>query len=101
MIYYDRSMIYHTSLDTTNILKTVDHIFSLMDEVVDEVGKENIVQVITDNEASFKIDGHLLMEKRKHLFWSSCAAHCIDLILEDIGSMKSVKETLDDAKNLR
>ena len=30
----------------------------------------------------------LLMEKRKHLFWSPCAAHCIDLMLEDIGNMK-------------
>ena len=27
-----------------------------------------------------------------------CVAHYIDLILEDIGSMKSVKETLDDVK---
>ena len=91
-------MIYHTSVDTTNISKTADYIFSLMDKVVDEVGEENIVQVVTDNEASFKAAGHMLMEKRKHLFWSPCAAHCIDLMLEDIGSLKSVKETLDDAK---
>ncbi|RVW89461.1 hypothetical protein CK203_046848 [Vitis vinifera] len=53
-----------------------------------EVGEENVVQVVTDNEASFKAAGMLLMEKRKHLFWSPCAAHCIDLMLEDIGSMK-------------
>lgn len=40
----------------------------------------------------------LLMEKQKHLFWSPCATHYIDLILEDIGSMKQIKETLDQAK---
>ena len=40
----------------------------------------------------------LLMEKRNHLFWSHYAAHCIDLMLEDIASMKQVKETLDQAK---
>ena len=84
MIYYDGSMIYHTSVDTTNISKTVDNIFSLMDKVVDEVGEENIVQVVTDNEASFKAAGHILIEKRKHLFWSPCVAHCIDFMLEDI-----------------
>ena len=39
----------------------------------------------------------LLMEKHKHLFWSPCAAHCIDLMLEDIGNMKHIKETLDQA----
>ena len=56
-----------------------------------------LVQVVTDNEASFKTAGHMLMEKRKYLFWSPCAAHCIDLMFEDIGYVKSVKETLDDA----
>ena len=38
------------------------------------------------------------MEKRKHLFWSPCAAHCINLMLEDIASMKQIKNTLDQAK---
>nr|CAN66135.1 hypothetical protein VITISV_038472 [Vitis vinifera] len=97
MIYYDRSMIYHSSVDTTNIPKTTDYIFSLMDKVIEEVGEEHVVQVVTDNEASFKVVGMLLMEKRKHLFWSPCVAHCIDLKLEDIASMKQ-KETLDQAK---
>ena len=91
-------MIYHTSVDTTNISRTDDYIFSLMDKVIDEVDKENIMQVVTDNEASFKAAGHLLMKKRKHLFCSPCAAYCINLMLEDIDSVKSVKETLDDAK---
>ena len=55
-------------------------------------------RLVTDNEASFKAPGHLLMEKREHLFWSPCVAHCIDLMLEDIDFVKSIKETLDDAK---
>ena len=36
--------------------------------------------------------------RRCHLFWSPCATHCIDLMLEDISSVKSVKKILDDAK---
>ena len=35
-------MIYHTSVDTTNISNTADYIFSLMDKVVDEVSEENV-----------------------------------------------------------
>ena len=84
MVYCDRNMIYLSSVDTTNIPKTTYDTFSLMDKIVEEVGEENIIQVVTDNEASFKAAGMLLMEKRKHLFWSPCAAHCIDLMLEDI-----------------
>ena len=98
MIYCDRSMIYHSSFDTTNIPKTTNYIFSLMDIVVKEFGEENVVQVVIDNEASFKAASMLLMEKRKHLFWSPCPAHCIDLMLEDIANMKQIKETLDQAK---
>ena len=98
MVYCDRSMIYLSSVDTTNIPKTADYIFSLMDKIVEEVGEENIVQVFTDNEAGFKAAGMLLMEKHKHLFWSSSAAYCIDLMLEDIGNMKQIKETLDQEK---
>ena len=53
---------------TTNIPKTMDDIFSLMDKVVEELGEENIVQVIIDNEASFTTVGMLLMEKRSICF---------------------------------
>ena len=43
MVYCDRSMIYLSSVDTTNIPKTADYIFYLMDKIVEEVGEENIV----------------------------------------------------------
>ncbi|KAF1892659.1 hypothetical protein Lal_00031931 [Lupinus albus] len=29
------------------------------------------------------------MEKRPHLYWCACSAHCLDLCLEDIGKNKS------------
>ena len=38
MVYCDRSMIYLSLVDTTNILKTADYIFSLIDKIVEEVG---------------------------------------------------------------
>ena len=98
MVYCDRSMIYLSSFDTTNIPKMADYIFFLMDKIVEKVGEDNIVQVVIDNEASFKAAGIFLMEKRKHLFLSPCAAHCIDLMLEDVGNMKQIKETLDQEK---
>ena len=38
------------------------------------------------------------MEKFPNLYWTACSAHCIDLILEDIGKKKSVKKIIDQAK---
>ena len=55
----------------------------MLDEVVDEVGEENVVQLVTNNAANYKLAGEMLMKKRKCLFWTPCAAHCLDLMLED------------------
>nr|KAJ0226532.1 hypothetical protein LSAT_V11C100002810 [Lactuca sativa] len=34
---------------------------------------------------NFPTQGKLLEAKREHLYWTPCAAHCLDLMLEDIG----------------
>lgn len=71
-----------------------------MDEVVEEVGVANVVQVITDNASNYVLVGKLLEEKHKTIFWTPCAAHCIDLMLEDIGKLEWVKNTVDHAKSI-
>ena len=50
MVYCDRSMIYLSSVDTTNIPKMTDYIFSILDMIVEEVGEESGVQVVTDKQ---------------------------------------------------
>ncbi|KAE8686406.1 3-hydroxyisobutyryl-CoA hydrolase 1-like [Hibiscus syriacus] len=44
--------------------------------------------------------GRLLMAKRPHLYWTPCAAHCLDLMLEDIGKISKVRVTLKRAMTL-
>lgn len=41
--------------------------------------------------------GKMLEVKRPHLYWTPCAAHCIDLMLEDIGKLSEFKSTLKKA----
>ena len=55
----------------------------MLDAVVERVGEKNVVQIVTDNAVNYKAAGQKLMEKRKNLYWTPCAAHCIDLMLED------------------
>jgi len=59
----------------------------LLGKKIDEIGKEKVVQVITDNGANYKAAGRILMERIPTLFWSPCAAHCLDLMLEEIGKL--------------
>ncbi|CAN1127454.1 hypothetical protein LINPERHAP2_LOCUS4046 [Linum perenne] len=62
-------------------------------EVVEKVGEENVLQIITDNASAYKAAGAKLMEKRKHLFWTPCAAHCLDLMLEDLEKKLPIHKT--------
>jgi hypothetical protein len=40
------------------------------------------------------------MERIPTLFWSPCAAHCLDLMLEDIGDLKEFKKPIDRARRV-
>jgi len=80
-------------LDTSDISKTTEKVFKMLDDVVELVGEEYVVQVVTDNAANYKVAGEMLMEKRKKLYWTLCAAHCIDLILEDFEKNLKVHQT--------
>ncbi|BAT78941.1 hypothetical protein VIGAN_02170400, partial [Vigna angularis var. angularis] len=64
----------------------------MLDDVVEFVGDENVVQVVTDNAANFKVARELLMQKRERLYWTPCVAHCIDLVFEDFEKKFKVHE---------
>ncbi|XP_042450633.1 uncharacterized protein LOC122035282 [Zingiber officinale] len=91
--------VFLSSVETIDISKTADKIFEMLDDVVEKVGEENVVQIVSDNAANYKAAGKLLMEKRKILFWTPCAAHCLDLMLEDFNKHDPMqKETIARAK---
>ncbi|XP_004488896.1 uncharacterized protein [Cicer arietinum] len=82
------------SIDASAYMKTVIKIFEQLDNFVEEIGEQNIVQLVTDNGSNYVLTGKLLTTKRPHLFWNSCAAHCLDLMLEDIGKIAKVKTVI-------
>ncbi|XP_066318527.1 uncharacterized protein [Miscanthus floridulus] len=76
------------SVDASSEIANANMLADLLEKQIDKVGKEHVVQIVTDNGANFKAAGRLLMERIPHLFWTPCAAHCLDLLLEDIGKIK-------------
>ncbi|XP_019427167.1 PREDICTED: uncharacterized protein LOC109335489 [Lupinus angustifolius] len=85
------------SVDESDFVKTSGKIFELLDVVMKEVGEENIMQVITDNENNYVLAGKMLEMKRPKIYWTPCAAHCIDLMLEDIKKLHRIKMTIKRA----
>jgi hypothetical protein len=70
---------------------------ALLDKRIDVFGRDKVVQIVTDNGANFKAAGRLLERKIPHLFWTPCAAHCLDLMLEDIGKIGEFKKYISHA----
>ncbi|KAL0904189.1 hypothetical protein M5K25_026264 [Dendrobium thyrsiflorum] len=93
-------MMFLRSVEASDEVKIIDFIFNLLDGVVEEIEEQSVVQVVTDNASAYKAAGQMLMEKRKHLYWTPCAAHCIDLILEELDDLPQHKSTLSRVKKI-
>nr|KAJ0186491.1 hypothetical protein LSAT_V11C900485660 [Lactuca sativa] len=73
-----RGTIFLAAIDSSYIIKMEEKVFAMLDDFVDKISEENVVQVVTDNASR-----EMLIQKRKKLFWTPCATHCIDLMLGD------------------
>jgi hypothetical protein len=87
-------------VDASDQVKDANLLFYLLDEVVEEVGVQNVVQVITDNDANYVAARRMLEEKHRTIWWTPCAAHCLYLMLEDIGKIEWVKKTMEQGKSI-
>ncbi|XP_044405327.1 uncharacterized protein [Triticum aestivum] len=91
-------VVFLDSVDCSAAKKNGKYIFDLVDRCIEEIGEKHVVQVVTDNASVNQAASKLLNAKRPKVFWNGCAAHCIDLMLEDIGKLPSVDSTITKAR---
>ena len=96
MVYSKGSTIFLKSIDASYKIKDNKYIYGLLKDVIKEVCEANVVQIVTNNGSAFVKVGKLLM-KKYNLYWTSCSAHCIDLMFEDIGKRATVLELITNA----
>ncbi|XP_050909185.1 uncharacterized protein LOC127122955 [Lathyrus oleraceus] len=82
------------NVDASDYGKTRDKLVELLDTFIEEMGEQNIVQLITDNGSNYVVASKILTSKRPNMFWTPCEAHCIDLMLEDIGKIPKVDKVI-------
>ena len=99
MVYSKGSTIFLKSVDASDKIKDNKYIYGLLKDVIKEVGETNVVQIVTDNGSAFVKAGKLLM-KKYNLYWTPCAAHCIDLMFEDIAKKATVSELITNARKI-
>eukprot|EP00253_Pinus_taeda_P002536 PITA_02536 len=80
--------------------KTSEFIFKILEEAILEVGEENVVQVITDSASNCVGAGKMVMDKYRKIYWTPCAAHCLDLLLHDLAKFPWINETLRRGKQI-
>ncbi|OWM69467.1 hypothetical protein CDL15_Pgr013928 [Punica granatum] len=96
-----QGQIYLKSSNVSSFILDLDALQSMLNKVVEEVGAENVVQIVACTTKGWLGDvGKQFMNKGRTLFWTISASHCIELMLEEIGLMGSVKPVLDKATSL-
>ncbi|KAF5481498.1 hypothetical protein F2P56_002142 [Juglans regia] len=80
LVYCPKGTMFLKSVDTFGLRKDAETLFNIFDEVVQEIGAENLVQFITDNDASYKAAGKKLQQNHSK---SSIGKEIAEIVLED------------------
>ncbi|XP_033147167.1 uncharacterized protein LOC103868883 isoform X2 [Brassica rapa] len=87
-----------SSKDTSKDSHTGEFIFNYIDQCIEDIGADKIVQVVTDNATNNVAAAKMLKQKRPRIFWTGCAAHTVDLMLEGISKLSGFARIIDQAK---
>ncbi|XP_052621660.1 uncharacterized protein LOC111883784 [Lactuca sativa] len=72
-------------------IKDKFYIVELMKEVINEIGHQNVVQIITNNATNCKAVGEIIESQFPHIYWTPCVVHTLNLALKNICSPRNVK----------
>ncbi|KAM3275626.1 hypothetical protein ACQJBY_044160 [Aegilops geniculata] len=70
--------------------------------VVEEIGSENVVQIVTDNGSNYKKACKTLVEQPEfsHIVWQPCVAHTVNLMLKDVAKFREIDVIVKSAKQI-
>ncbi|KAJ1272699.1 hypothetical protein BS78_06G222800 [Paspalum vaginatum] len=100
LVYCPKGTVFLKTVDASQSSKTADFLFKLFRGVVNFVGPENVVHFVTDNASNMVAAGRMLQDEFPSIYWSPCAAHCLNLILSDFGKEEIVKRTVAHASSI-
>ncbi|KAK8933479.1 hypothetical protein KSP39_PZI015493 [Platanthera zijinensis] len=100
LVYSHRGISFCKSVDASDITKDTTTLCNLFSEVVEWIGPTSVVQLVTDNAANYKKAGELLHERYDNIYWSPCAAHCINFILKDIINLSHMVDITRNASKI-
>ncbi|KAF7140245.1 hypothetical protein RHSIM_Rhsim06G0070600 [Rhododendron simsii] len=92
-VNYKQGTCFLSSKEDSETSHTGVYIFEYVDKFIEDIGPQNVVQVVTDNASNNMAAADLLKIKRPNIFWTSCGIHTINLMLE--GSIKGAYKQVE------
>ncbi|XP_048613108.1 uncharacterized protein LOC106430951 [Brassica napus] len=100
LVYCPKGITFIKSVDASGICTNAENLCNLFAEIVEMIGPQNVVHMVTDSAPNYKAAGGRLVERYPTIYWSPCAAHCINLILEDVGKLPHVHNLTSNASKI-
>lgn len=90
------------AVDTSNETKSAEYMAEQVNAVIKRhnIDVKDIVHVVTDSAAACRLSGELLEEEHGHLVWTPCTTHQLDLLLESLGKLHWMSETIKDGRSI-
>ena len=90
------------AVDCEGQVKDAQFIANILIECINDIGPQNVVQVITDNAKNCRAAGLLVETQFPHIFWTPCAVHSLNLMLQKLGTKIAwIKQVYDDAQDIQ
>ena len=86
LVYSLRDMLAHTYM--------MEFIFETISNIIEEIGKEKISFIVSDNVATMVVAKRKINEKYNHIIPIRCIIHYINLIMTDIMKYEHLKKTI-------
>ncbi|XP_043694110.1 uncharacterized protein LOC122644790 [Telopea speciosissima] len=97
--YSPKGAVFLKSFECSDASKTGLFLRDTLEPIIEEIGPEKVVQLISDNASNYGVAISLIMEKYPHIHRIRCAAHGVQLLLKDIDSqIPWVKEVFEKSK---
>ncbi|GMI84882.1 hypothetical protein like AT3G22220 [Hibiscus trionum] len=100
LVYCPEGSVFLKTIDASSVINSSDALYELLKQVVEEVGFKHVLQVITNCEEQYNVAGRRLAETFPTLYWTPCAAHCVDLILEDFAKVEWINTIIEQARTI-
>jgi hypothetical protein len=89
------------AIDCSGVEKDATFISTILIDAIENVGAQNVVQVITDNAQVCRAAGLIVEGQYDHIFWTPCVVHSLNLMLAKIGEIEWINEIYVASKEIQ